>query len=129
MARILLTDDEEAVRGFVQRALEMDGHDVAQAFDGADALEKLGAAAEGFDLLLTDIRMPMMDGIALALAAARDHPDTMILLMTGYADQRERATGLEALIHDVVTKPFSLAQIRSVVADALAARDAQRLSS
>ncbi len=129
MARILLTDDEEAVRGFVQRALEMDGHDVAQAFDGADALEKLGAAPESFDLLLTDIRMPMMDGIALALAAARDHPDTMILLMTGYADQRERATGLEALIHDVVTKPFSLAQIRSVVADALAARDAQRLSA
>ncbi|GLK54863.1 CheY-like chemotaxis protein [Methylopila capsulata] len=129
MARILLTDDEEAVRGFVQRALEMDGHHVAQAFDGADALEKLGAASEGFDLLLTDIRMPMMDGIALALAAARDHPDTMILLMTGYADQRERATGLEALIHDVVTKPFSLAQIRSVVADALAARDAQRLSA
>lgn len=129
MARILLTDDEEAVRGFVQRALEMDGHAVSQAFDGADALEKLGAAREGFDLLLTDIRMPMMDGIALALAAARDHPDTTILLMTGYADQRERANGLEALIHDVVTKPFSLAQIRSAVSDALAARDAQQLSA
>ncbi|GLK80227.1 response regulator [Methylopila turkensis] len=126
MARILLTDDEEAVRGFVQRALEMDGHQVTQAFDGADALDKLAAAPAPYDLLLTDIRMPMMDGIALALAAARDHPETVILLMTGYADQRERAAGLDALIHDVVTKPFSLAQIRTAVADALGSR-AERL--
>ncbi len=62
-----------------------------------------------------------MDGIALALAAARDHPDVTILLMTGYADQRERAPGLDALIHDVITKPFSLATIRAAVSDALAA--------
>jgi two-component system cell cycle response regulator CpdR len=119
MARILLTDDEEAVRGFVRRALEMDGHAVTTAVDGADGLDKLREFDGGFDLLLTDIRMPMMDGIALALAAARDHPDLTILLMTGYADQRERAAGLDALIHDVVTKPFSLAQIRAVVANAL----------
>jgi two-component system cell cycle response regulator CpdR len=70
---------------------------------------------------LTDIRMPVMDGIALALAAARDHPRLAILLMTGYADQRERASGLEALIHDVVAKPFSLAVIRGAVNDALGA--------
>lgn len=119
MARILLTDDEEAVRGFVRRALQMDGHDVVVAFDGADALDTLTREGGAFDLLLTDIRMPMMDGIALALAAARDFPGLTILLMTGYADQRERAAGLDALIHDVVTKPFSLAQIRAAVADAL----------
>jgi len=128
MARILLTDDEEAVRGFVRRALEMDGHDVTPAFDGADALDKLNEADGAFDLLVTDIRMPMMDGIALALAAARDYPDVTILLMTGYADQRERAAGLDALIHDVVTKPFSLDQIRAAVADALKA-GAKRLTA
>jgi CheY-like chemotaxis protein len=66
--------------------------------------------------------MPVMDGIALALAAARDHPELMILLMTGYADQRERAHGLDALIHDVITKPFSLGDIRKAVAEALVAR-------
>jgi CheY-like chemotaxis protein len=125
MARILLTDDEEAVRGFVRRALEMDGHTVTPAFDGADALDKLNEADGAFDLLLTDIRMPMMDGIALALSAARDYPDVTILLMTGYADQRERATGLDALIHDVVTKPFSLDQIRAAVADALRAGESR----
>jgi two-component system, cell cycle response regulator CpdR len=66
-----------------------------------------------------------MDGIALALAAARDQPDLTILLMTGFADQRERAHGLDALIHDVITKPFSVGDIKLAVREALAAR-AQR---
>ncbi len=53
-----------------------------------------------------------MDGIALALAVARDRPTLPILLMTGYADQRERAHGLDQLVEDVVSKPFTLAEIR-----------------
>jgi len=60
-----------------------------------------------------------MDGIALALTAARDFPNMTILLMTGYADQRERAYGLDALIHDVITKPFTLAALRAAVNEAL----------
>jgi DNA-binding response OmpR family regulator len=63
-----------------------------------------------------------MDGIALALAAARDYPEMIILLMTGYADQRERAHGLDALIQDVITKPFTLAEIRTGVNGALVQR-------
>jgi two-component system, cell cycle response regulator CpdR len=121
MARILIAEDEEAVRSLVARALTLDGHAVTTASDGAAALDVLTHAESEFELLLTDIRMPVMDGIALALAAARDHPNLSILLMTGYADQRERASGLEALIHDVITKPFSLATIRGAVNDALAA--------
>ena len=100
----------------------MDGHDTVTAEDGAEALEILTREQGAFDLLLTDIQMPVMDGIALALAAARDFPDLKILLMTGFADQRERASGLNAIVHDVVTKPFSVADIRTAVADALAAR-------
>jgi CheY-like chemotaxis protein len=65
--------------------------------------------------------MPLMDGIALALGVARDYPAITILLMTGYADQRERAANLDALIHDVITKPFTLAEIKATVAGALAA--------
>jgi two-component system, cell cycle response regulator CpdR len=121
MARILIAEDEESLRGFVQRALAQDGHDVMTAADGAEALDRLTQAAEPFDLVLADIKMPVMDGIALALAAVRDHPDLTILLMTGYADQRERAHGLEALIHDVITKPFSVAEIQAAVKGALIA--------
>lgn len=120
MARILLTEDDESVRAFVKRALEMDGHEVLAAADGAEGLDLLRREAGRFDLLLTDIKMPVMDGIALALAAARDFPTLRIMLMTGYADQRERASNLEALIIDVVTKPFTLAEIRTRVATALA---------
>ena len=109
MARILLVDDEETVRGFLKRGLEIDGHAVVTASDGSDGLDRLNEADGGFDLMLTDIRMPLMDGIALALAAKRDFPDLTILLMTGFADQRERARGLDAIVTDVLTKPFSLA--------------------
>jgi DNA-binding NtrC family response regulator len=122
MAKILVVDDEEAIRSFVQRALAMDGHEVMTAGDGAEALDVL--VEKQFDLMLSDIRMPLMDGVALALSAGRDCPDMTILLMTGFADQRERTADLETLIHDVVTKPFSLAQIRDAVADALKARKA-----
>ena len=121
MARILLAEDDEAVRGFVRRALELDGHEVVAAADGGEALEILQGEDGRFDLLLSDIRMPVMDGIALALAAARDFAALRILLMTGYAEQRERAHGLDAIIHDVVQKPFTLTDIRRAVAEALAA--------
>lgn len=110
------------MRQLVARAIAMDGHEIVTAQDGAEALEILTGAGGAFDLLLTDIQMPVMDGIALALAAARDFPDLTILLMTGFADQRERASNLNALVHDVVTKPFSVADIRTAVADALAAK-------
>jgi CheY-like chemotaxis protein len=124
MPRILIADDEDSMRTLVARAIAMDGHEIVTAQDGAEALELLTQDQGAFDLLLTDIQMPVMDGIALALTAARDFPDLKILLMTGFADQRERASGLNAIVHDVVTKPFSVADIRTAVADALAARKA-----
>jgi two-component system, cell cycle response regulator CpdR len=122
MPKILIADDEDSMRQLVARAIAMDGHETVTAQDGAEALEILTRADGGFDLLLTDIQMPVMDGIALALSVARDFPDLTILLMTGFADQRERASNLNALVHDVVTKPFSVADIRTAVADALAAK-------
>jgi DNA-binding response OmpR family regulator len=119
VARILLVDDEETVRGFLKRGLELDGHAVAVAVDGSDALDRLNDARGAFDLMLTDIRMPILDGIGLALAAKRDYPDLLILLMTGFAEQRERAKNLEAIVEDVLTKPFSLAELRSTVSRVL----------
>jgi CheY-like chemotaxis protein len=124
MARILIADDEESMRQLVARAIGMDGHETTTAEDGAEALEILVRNDGAFDLLLTDIKMPVMDGIALALAARRDFPNLTILLMTGFADQRERASGLDAIVHDVITKPFAVADIRTAVADALASRSA-----
>jgi CheY-like chemotaxis protein len=120
MARILIAEDEEPLRALIRRALADEGHVVVATADGSEALDVLQSEGGSFDLLLTDIKMPVMDGIALALAVARDFPKLPILLMTGYADQRERVSGLEALICDVISKPFALAEIKFAVASALA---------
>lgn len=118
MARILVADDEDSVRSFLERALTLRGHDVETAADGSEALAALARAE--FQLLLTDIVMPVMDGIALALKAASEHPDLIILMMTGYAAEKQRAHNLESLIHDVVLKPFTMDQICGAVDAALA---------
>jgi CheY-like chemotaxis protein len=119
MARILITEDEDSLRRFVARALRLDGHETVEAADGAEGLEALKDG--GFDLLLSDIRMPVMDGIELAHRAAASQPDLKILLMTGYAEQRERADDLMEKIVDVVSKPFTLPDIRTAVQKALVA--------
>ena len=115
MSRILVVDDEEPLRTLVARGLGLDGHSCLTAADGAEALDLLVAEQGRFDLLLTDIRMPLMDGIALALAAKQQFPELTIMLMTGYAEQRERAKSLEAIVAEVMTKPFTIAELRATV--------------
>jgi len=118
MARILVADDDAGVNAFVSRALRHRGHEVTGVPDGSAALAEL--AGNAFELLLTDIVMPELDGISLALKASKDHPAMKILLMTGFASERQRAHNLEALIHRVIAKPFSLEEICSAVEDELA---------
>jgi two-component system, cell cycle response regulator CpdR len=128
MARILVAEDDDSVRQFVARTLQLKGHEVVEAEDGGIAAEIVAAEAGRFDLLLSDIKMPVMDGIALALTVAASHPDLTILLMTGFADQRERAHGLEALIYDIIPKPFTLADLVQKVDDALAKKPVEVVS-
>ena len=119
MARILIAEDEPDVRTFVMRALGGAGHETEWAGDGSEALEALSRARSEnrpHDLLLTDILMPVMDGVSLALLAARDAPSLKIMLMTGYSGQRERAHGLDAIIHDILLKPFTLDELVTRVA-------------
>jgi two-component system cell cycle response regulator CpdR len=128
MARILIAEDDDSVRAFVSRALIHAGHEIVQAEDGGLAVEIMTEEQGRFDLLLSDIKMPVMDGIALALNVAASWPQVTIVLMTGFADQRERAHGLDALIYDVIPKPFSLAELIGKVGDALAGRPAEIVS-
>jgi two-component system, cell cycle response regulator CpdR len=121
-ARILLADDDESVRQFMWRALVLAGYRVVAVADAAGALEQLAAYHGAFDLLLTDIVMPGMDGIALALKVASDYPDVPILMMTGYAHERQRAVNLDMLADRVIDKPFSLTMVLDAVARALAMR-------
>lgn len=117
MASILVAEDEESVRAFVARALEHAGHSVTAVVDGLQAVDALHR--ERFDLLVTDIVMPNMDGITLALKATKDWPDMAVLLMTGFAAERQRAHNLEALIHKVISKPFEMRDFLAAVDEAL----------
>ncbi|MEN3931624.1 response regulator [Microvirga sp. W0021] len=115
MARILLVEDEDPVRAFVKRALETDGHTVLEASDGEDGIDLFIAEGGKFDLLLTDIRMPIMDGIELAHMVRQQNAQIPILLMTGFAEQRERASSLSGIVTDVLTKPFTLVDLKKTV--------------
>lgn len=128
MARILVAEDDPSVRAFVVSALTMKGHEVIAEEDGGLAAETADAENGRFDLLLSDIKMPIMDGIGLALHVAAKFPDVIIVLMTGFADQRERAHGLDALIYDVITKPFTLADLLQKVDDALEGKPVEVVS-
>lgn len=115
--RILVVEDEPGVRDFVKRGLLSVGYDVTAVEDGEQALEKLEKTS--FHLMVTDIVMPGLDGIALSLKAAKEYPELRILMMTGYATERQRAHNLETLIHTVLAKPFSLKALITTVEHAL----------
>ena len=120
MAKILIAENELALREFIARGLEQRRHKVTMAQDGSDAIDFLKKSK--FDLLLTDIDMPIMDGIALALAAGRDYPKMKIIIMSGHEHQIERAQGLSDLVYRVISKPFTIAKICEVVDEVISTR-------
>lgn len=113
MARILVAEDNDSVREYVDRGLKSFGHDVVCVADGGEALSMLQSG--DFDLLVTDIVMPVMDGIALALSVADLKSSMPIIMMSGYAVERQRAHNLQDLITEVISKPFTLAELRKAV--------------
>ena len=119
MQRILLAEDDESMRGFLERALAKAGYDVKSFANGADALERL--KEEPFTLLLTDIVMPRMDGIELARRASELDPELKIMFITGFAAvtlNNESRTPNDAR---VLSKPFHLKDLVREVGKLLAA--------
>ena len=105
MIRILLAEDEDAMRTYLARALENAGYEVVAVDRGTAALPWL--ETEAFDLLLTDIVMPEMDGIELAQRCADLSPETKVMFITGFAAVSLRASR-EAPQAKILSKPFHL---------------------
>jgi len=105
MIRILLAEDDEAMRTYLSRALDNAGYDVIAVGSGVEALPHL--EKECFDLLLSDIVMPEMDGIELAQQCARISPSTKVMFITGFAAVALRANR-NAPNAKVLSKPFHL---------------------
>ena len=112
MAKIILAEDDEDMRRFLARALERAGHEVTSFAEGASAFEEIKQA--GFDLLLTDIVMPEMDGIELARRAAELDPALKIMFITGFAAVALHPDSKAPKDAKVLSKPFHL---RDLVAE------------
>lgn len=111
--RVLVVDDDEGVTNLLRSVLSYDGFSVDIAHDGADALAQVTAMA--YDLMLSDLRMAGMDGLALIRAIRAIRPDLPVLLVTGYATEEVRQAAREAGALGVIEKPFNLLQLRSTV--------------
>ena len=119
MARILLAEDDDSMRGFLSRALSRAGHEVTAVADGLDAVPLL--AYIDFDLLLADIVMPGMDGINLAKRASSEIPGLKVMLITGFAAVAVEARSILAPRAKVLSKPFHLRVLVEEVDKLLAA--------
>lgn len=116
--RILVVEDDPALMLVISKSLAGKGYAVETAENGVAALSRLAGEAP-FDLLLSDIVMPEMDGLELTLMATAQFPALKVILMSGYASEWRRTVNLENVIHGVLNKPFSLDEMHEKVKEVL----------
>lgn len=119
MTNIVIAENELGLREFIARGLVHRGYKVVRTADGSEALAAI--KREPFDLLISDIDMPIMDGIDLAIAAHALRPKMLIVIMSAHEHQLERARALNVPIAHVISKPFTIAQICAVAESVLLA--------
>jgi len=120
MARILVVDDEPSVRKVVRKALEHAGHEVAEAEDGMVALD--ACRATPMDLVVTDLFMPVLDGLELIVKLREEFPGTKVVAISGSVyERRPRFLEIAGRMASVVTlaKPFEVDQLLAAVQEAL----------
>jgi two-component system, OmpR family, response regulator MprA len=111
--RVLVVDDDRAVRESLRRSLEFNGYDVSLAADGAEALAGLsaGGATGAPDVVVMDVMMPRLDGIETTKALRKAGHDVPILVLTARDAVGDRVEGLDAGADDYLTKPFALQEL------------------
>ncbi len=107
--RVLVVDDDQAVRESLRRSLEFNGYAVSLASDGADALARIGGANP--DVVIMDVMMPRLDGIETTKALRKAGNDVPILVLTARDAVGDRVEGLDAGADDYLTKPFALQEL------------------
>jgi DNA-binding response OmpR family regulator len=117
---ILVVDDDEQLRTVMQAALARDDFDVTLAGSGEDALRKMSILS--FDLVITDIRLPGIDGVQLVRDIRRRWPDIVVVVLTGYASLESAVACLRAGVHDYLFKPCPMSEIRRSLREGLSKR-------
>lgn len=118
MKKILVAEDESAIREFIVINLKRSGYDVTEAADGAEAVRLFDEADGDFDVCLLDIMMPEMDGIEVCKELRKRSSTVGIIILTAKTEEIDKVTGLLVGADDYVTKPFSPAELMARV-DAL----------
>ena len=122
--RILVVDDEPSIRTVLKAHLARDGHEVATAADGAEAVGALTQAP--FDLVISDLRMPGMSGLELLAWCTREQPGLPIILITAHGTVDAAVEALKLGAQDFITKPFDLDELKQAVDKALRVERARR---
>jgi excisionase family DNA binding protein len=122
-SRILLVDDEESIRKLLSRMLES-SYDVESAADGDAAIRLLRQPDAHYDLLISDLNMPDMDGLTLIREAQRINPTLAAIVITGYSTESSAIEALNLGVAGYLTKPFGTTQVLAAAAKALGARPA-----
>ena len=115
--KILVADDEEVIREACDRILRRAGHEVRTAAEGEEAWRLI--QQEDFDLILLDIKMPVMDGMAVMDLIRREKPGLLVVVITGHGTAETAAEAIKAGATDFLTKPFSPNELRQAVGKAL----------
>jgi excisionase family DNA binding protein len=122
-SRILLVDDEESIRKLLSRMLES-SYDVEVAADGETAMRLLRESDAHYDLLISDLNMPGIDGLMLIREAQRIDPTLPAIIITGYSTESSAIEALNLGVAGYLTKPFGTSQVLAAAAKALGARPA-----
>ena len=116
-SRLLIVDDEESVAVTMQAILQLDGHDVEMATRGDQAIKRIGETT--FDLVLTDLRLDDLDGLQIVAEAHRRSPETIVIVLTGYASLESAVKALREGAYDYLLKPCDVEELRATVARGL----------
>ncbi len=119
-ANILIVDDDQSIREFLEILLEKEGYHVCSAGSGEEAIQSM--RKEDISLVITDVRMPGIDGVTLLKRIKASHPDIPVILITAFASMDSAVAAMKEGAWDYITKPFQIKEIREVVAKALEKR-------
>jgi DNA-binding NtrC family response regulator len=111
--RILVVDDSKESREVCQRVLRKEGYEVQGVDNGKKALDELKATR--FDLIITDLKMPEVDGISLLKKAKEIYPEIFVIVMTGYPDEESRIQAIKAGASDYLAKPIEVSDLITTV--------------
>ena len=119
--RVLLVDDDDAVRAMMNATLERKGFDVVAAASVTEALRRI--ATESFDVLLTDLHMPDPgDGFTVVTAMRHSQPDTLTLLVSGYPDVQSAMAAIVLEADEIIVKPFDVGRLAELVREKMLTR-------